>query len=323
MPSNFFAQNARDIAAGTAIAVVCALISVYFPVPGFICFLLLPLPVLFYRVKLGRPAAAAITIAALVLISQALDGATADIWMILGMLGLGFGLGDFLERDFSIEQTIGWACILVLTSGLVILVVLGNLTAGGPWGLMSEYIRRNLEMTAALYREIEAPEKNIRLLTESMDQLHHVLTRIVPALVAAGLLFAAWMNVLIARAVLRYNRMPVPEFGILNRWRAPENLVWAVIACALLIVMPHSLFKFAGLNGLIVLLPIYLFQGLAIVSFYFESKQMPVVLRVLIYVFIAIQQLLALIVVGLGFFDTWADFRRLGKNKNGEDKPSQ
>ena len=58
---------------------------------------------------------------------------------------------------------------------------------------------------------------------------------------------------------------------------------------------------------------VYFFQGIAIVSFYFNKKQFPRVIRIFLYTLIAIQQLVLLAVIGLGFFDMWFNFRKLGK----------
>jgi uncharacterized protein YybS (DUF2232 family) len=58
---------------------------------------------------------------------------------------------------------------------------------------------------------------------------------------------------------------------------------------------------------------IYFFQGIAVVSFYFKKKQFPKALRAILYGLMAMQQLLLLVVVAMGFFDMWFDFRRLRK----------
>jgi uncharacterized protein YybS (DUF2232 family) len=58
---------------------------------------------------------------------------------------------------------------------------------------------------------------------------------------------------------------------------------------------------------------VYFFQGIAIVSFYFNKKRFPRVIRIFLYTLIAIQQLVLLAVIGLGFFDMWFNFRKLGK----------
>ena len=144
-----------------------------------------------------------------------------------------------------------------------------------------------------------------------MEQIQYVLVRILPALAVGSTLFVAWVNLLMARSVLLSRDLFFPDFGPLNRWKVPEVLVWGVIASALLLLFPSRAMKVIGLNGLIVFMVVYFLEGIAIVSFFFEKKQFPRFLRSTIYVFIFIQQIICLLVIGLGFFDTWLDFRRL------------
>ncbi len=96
-------------------------------------------------------------------------------------------------------------------------------------------------------------------------------------------------------------------------WKAPEVLVWGVIGCGLALFIPITALKVIGLNGLLILMTVYFFQGIAIVSFYFEKKRFPRVIRFFLYALIALQQLILLAVIGLGFFDMWVNFRRPGK----------
>ena len=118
-------------------------------------------------------------------------------------------------------------------------------------------------------------------------------------------------NILIARPVLKRRALSCPDFGPLNMWKAPEYLVWVAIACGILLFLPGKSLKVLGLNGAIVMMMVYFFQGIAIVSFYFEKKQFPVMLRVFLYSLIALQQFLLVLVIGCGFFDMWINFRKL------------
>lgn len=312
-----FDLTSRDLVTGIAIVTLCCAAAAYFPVFGFFSFLVLPLPVLFYRVKLGRQAGGMIGAAAMGIMAAVSGGWPPDLWLMLGMIGQGFVLGECIEQDFSIEKTIAWSSMAILLAAFFLLTVLGNFAGTGGWELLSAFIRKNLEMTATVYRQLDVPEENIRLLTESLDRIHYVLMRLLPALMAAGLIFSAWMNLLLGRIALRANHLPVPAFGRLNIWQAPDWLVWGVISAAVMSFLPVEPIRFIGANAGIVLMLVYFFQGLAIISYYFDKKSVPLVLRVMIYAIIALQQILMLIVVGLGFFDTWMNFRRLGTENQG------
>ena len=67
--------------------------------------------------------------------------------------------------------------------------------------------------------------------------------------------------------------------------------------------------EIAGLNLLIVALSLYLIQGLAVIAWFFERYAVSRLLRVIFYVFFALQPFLAIMVALLGLFDLWANFR--------------
>ena len=113
-----------------------------------------------------------------------------------------------------------------------------------------------------------------------------------------------------------------PDFGRLNRWRAPELLVWGVIGCGLIILLPATGIRLIGVNGLLVLLTIYFIQGIAIVSFFFEKKKLPRVVRVVLYTMIALQQLFLLVIICIGLFDMWINFRKIDTDKHEPDPPA-
>ena len=113
-----------------------------------------------------------------------------------------------------------------------------------------------------------------------------------------------------------------PDFGHLNHWRAPEPLIWGVIGCGLIMFLPATEIRLIGVNGLLVLLTIYFIQGIAIVSFYFEKKKLPRAFRVVLYMMIAFQQLFLLVIICIGLFDLWINFRKIDTNKREPDLPA-
>ena len=166
-------------------------------------------------------------------------------------------------------------------------------------------------------RTLIGPETYDRsFFANSLENIQYVLVRILLALAVASSFFVAWANLLLARPMLKSRGLFYPEFGALKLWKAPERLVWGVIGCGLMLFLPGRTFKILGLNGMIVFMAIYFFQGIAIVAFSFEKKRFPKMLRFFLYSLIVIQQLIFLLVIGLGFFDMWLNFRKLGIQKN-------
>lgn len=309
-----FAQHggiSRDVLTGISITCIIFAVSVYMPIFGFFCSLFIPLPILFYRSKLGRKTGAIIPVAAGVIMMMVLGRFSIDLLFFFELMLLGFILSELMEIDLSIERTVLFACGAILASAIVGLVFYSQIIQKGLTDVAAEYVTKNLQLTLLLYESMGMSEENIQLIASSLEHIQYVLLRIIPALAIASTLFVAWTSLLISRPLLKSRGLYYPDFGPLNLWKPPEHLVWGVIGCGLVLLIPSGSVKLIGLNGLIMLMAVYFFTGIAIVSFYFERKRFPRLLRIFLYSLIALQQFVLILVIGLGFFDVWLNFRKI------------
>ena len=307
---------AKEIATGTVITLVIFAVTSYLPILGFFCALFIPLPTLFYRSKLGRNTGAIVPATALFVMAVVLGGIAVDLVFFLELLLLGFMMGEFLAMNLSVEKTILYTCLAVIVSGFFGLVFYSNVNGTEISVLVSEYIAQNLKLTMVLYESMGVSEESLVQLSNSLEQIHYVLVRIVPAMVIGSTLFVAWINLLLAKGILTAKGVFFPDFGRLNHWKAPDALIWLFIGCGGMLLMPGNSLKMLGLNGLLILLTVYFLQGIAVVSYYFEKKRFPRALRLFLYTLIALQQFILLLIIGLGLFDIWLNFRKLKTNKN-------
>ena len=311
MPRTIQSNIPKDIVSGIAITSLIFAISVYIPIIGFVCSLFIPLPILFYRSKLGRATGAVIPILTIIVMVSVLGGLSIDILFFVALLLLGFVLSELIELDLSIEKTMLYTCGSVIFIGIVGLLFYNQLSNKGVYNILAEYVSKNLRLTLEIYENMGVSQESIHMISSSLDNIEYVLIRVIPALVVASTLFVSWTNLLVAKPIFKSHGFFYPSFGSLKHWKAPESLVWSIIGCGLLLLLPERTFKFFGLNGLLIMLTIYFFQGIAIVSFYFEKKKFPRMLRVFLYSLIALQQIVLLVIIGLGFFDMWLNFRKL------------
>lgn len=310
----------KDIANGIAITSLIFAVSVYMPFIGLFGIVFLPLPIIFYRLKLGRINAVSIPVAAIAIMVLIIGDISIDLLFFFELLLLGFALGEFMELDFSIEKIMLYTCCAVILFGIFSLFIYSRTVNTGLSEMASAYVAKNLQLIIALYRELEISEADIQIISNSMESIQYVLVRILPALAIASTLIITWTNILLAKPLLMARELKVPYFGSLKTWKAPDIWVWGVIGCGLLMILPVKPLKMIGLNGVIILLPVYFFQGVANVSFYFEKKRFPRLLRFIIYSLVALQQILILVVITIGFFDIWFDFRKLEKKINHQEE---
>jgi uncharacterized protein YybS (DUF2232 family) len=302
---------AKDIATGLGLTLIVFLIAAQVPLFGFFAAVFLPLPTLFYRIKAGRQTAAIISAAAAAAFLALGGGLSPDVFFFIDLLVVGWVLGELFQQHMSIERTVIYTVLAALGLGAVVLGMAAGVSGQGFGAMVGGYVSRNLETTLNLYRSMGMPEDNIRLITEALDRIQYVLVRLLPAMAVTTILVVVWANLILGRAILGRRGLPAPDFGPLSRWKAPEMLVWVAIGSALLLLVSPLPLKLIGANAALVLMAIYFFQGIAIVGHFFERKALPRPMRIFLYSLIAIQQILLLLVIVLGFFDLWFNFRRL------------
>jgi uncharacterized protein YybS (DUF2232 family) len=301
----------KDLATGIVVTCLAVAVCTVVPIAGLMGSAFIPVPLVFFRAKLGRQAATVIALAALG--CAVLMGGRLDVLFFGELLLIGFVMGELMARQWPLEKTVAAVCVAVVIAGLGGLLVSSLGTGQGLLTPLSEGVRYHLELSLQLYQQMGLSQDQLHFLESSMEGIQQVLVGMMPALVIGSTLMVTWISLLAARRVCQRCGLPFPDYGALDRWKAPELMVWGVIGSGVLLLVPALAAKMVGLNGLAVFMVIYFFQGMAVVAFFFQKKQIPRLARMVLYGLIAVQQLVMLAVIGVGFFDTWFNFRKLGK----------
>jgi uncharacterized protein YybS (DUF2232 family) len=305
----------KKIAAGVGFTCLIFAATLYIPIIGFISVVVIPLPVSYYRYKLGRSAGALILVISGIVMTVMAEGLSFDLALFAVLLVLGFVLGEMLDEGASVEKTVLYPCLSVIGSGVALALFYSAFSQAGLSSLVNLYVRQNLELTLELYRHMSMPEETLQTLSRSLETIQYVLVRVIPGMAVMSALFVTWVNLLMTRSLVKFRGLKTPDFGSLTQWKSPEVLVWVVIAGGVMLLIPVKTLKIVGLNIVIALIMIYFIQGISIVSFYFDKRKFPRFLRWVLYGLIGVQQLFSLLVIGLGFFDLWIDFRKINKNE--------
>ncbi|MDX1387014.1 MAG: DUF2232 domain-containing protein, partial [bacterium] len=159
-------------------------------------------------------------------------------------------------------------------------------------------------------------QDQLALLQTHGDKIVFYTVRLIPGMLMAGVLFIFWLNLLLARKLFIKDQF-FKGLGPLKRWQLPFSFVWGLIGLALLLLgdiyfFKVGYFKFLALNLFIPFGLIYFLQGLAILAYYGQRWSIPPLVKLLGYlVFLIFFQPIGVILLGLGFFDSWFDFRKL------------
>lgn len=312
----------KEISSGIVLSMLIIFVTIYLPVLGFFMAVLLPMPILYFRLKLGRKPGATLMFFVFVMTLTVINGFSVDALIYGGLLLSGLLLGECLEMRISIEKSVVYTVASTLGVCGIAFFSYTSLNGQGIASLLSSYVAENVKLTLSFYESMGMSPENIQLISDSVEAIEYVLVRIIPALIVIVLTFVVWVDILFIKKILSQKGIFLKALQDLNRWKAPEQLVWVAIFLAILMFIPGKNIKIIAFNCIMVLMPVYFFQGIAIVSFVFEKKKLPPLIKLFIYSFIAIQQILILVIVGLGFFDTWMNFRKLGIDSDDMDSQS-
>ncbi|MFO7989881.1 MAG: DUF2232 domain-containing protein [Desulfotignum sp.] len=298
----------KDIVLGTGLCILTFAVSYTFPLLGVFALLLLPLPVLYFRLKLGRNSGGIIALASFLVLLVISRGVAFDTLYFGALLMTGLFLGECIEKHCGIEKTMIFTVTGVLGVSLAAFGVYAIFQAQGIGEMIQGYISQYLELTSALYTDMGIEKQQI-------DALNAAFVVVMPGMFIVSYMTTVWLNVLIIKRLLARIGIQLKNMAALNRFRAPDTLVWAAIGLGVLLALPVGPVKYVVINCLIILLLIYFFQGIAVISFYFQKKESPTFLKVFCYGLIAVQIYFLILVIGLGFFDNWINFRKLETQK--------
>ncbi len=284
---------------------------------GSIASLVIPLPLLFYYSKLGRFRGMLILAVSLVIVSlilKFLDYHPAVTHLFL-LGSLGPILSEVLRKNHSIEVTVLYSVVALLFLGLFVLVFNSAIQWENPLQSIESYIAATVMENIDAYAQLGGAPDQIELLKRHSEQMTRIFFGLFPSIVSVGTLFFVWLNIMAGKILFVKNRMWYPDFGDLSQWKLRDRYVWLVIIPGLLILVPLGGVKIVALNILIIMLFLYLLQGLSVINFYFNTKKIPTFVRIIGYFLIFAQQFVLLLVIGLGLIDVWVDFRKLQKVK--------
>jgi uncharacterized protein YybS (DUF2232 family) len=290
-------------------------VSASIPFVGPFFGLLTPLPFLYYSTKLGLYQGvklAALAFLIIVLIVE-LAGQSHIVLFGLEFSLLGLILAVIFKRKFGIGQTIFLATMFMLLLGFSSLFFIALSKNMGPIEIVLNFFNVQLKEAVKAYEGMGIPrEKGIELEMYGKAFID-IISRTYPSLMIIGTGFAVWLNVVIARPLFRMGNLEYPDFVAMDRWQAPDSLIWVVIVSGFALFLSSGGIKLLAINALIVMMAIYFFHGLSIVLFFLNKYNVPSWARLGIYFLIIVQQLFFAILALTGLFDQWFDFRKIQK----------
>jgi uncharacterized protein YybS (DUF2232 family) len=273
--------------------------------------LLTPLPAAYVGMRCGSHFGVLTVVATLVMVLT--SGEPGQSMMYLLQFGVpGATLPWLLNRGVAWDKTTLFVLCVMISGALLTLVLYAADAGQSPGALVDQMIDREIVQTEQLMQEMFAvadlPAEQSKEVAQAVEHMTAFLGKAYPGIVitVAGLMILGLILLLSLLARGRY-RVPGPVFA---EWKAPESLVWLLILAGFAVAFTDSFLAVVALNTLVVLLPMYFLQGLAVIDCFFRRKSFSPVVRAIGYLLVTIVNPLPMVVTGLGVFDLWADFRK-------------
>jgi len=318
-------SHVRDLSVAVVITVLLGTISAYIPFWGFFSIFLWAVPITVLTVKSGIGyGVMGVTVAGILLALFINPGWSAFTTVQIGSLGL--LVGYLLRRGSTSGHVIvAGTAVAVFTTGLLLFLplLLGFFHGSGLdniYNRADEIVEIWQEM--GLLDQLQQQGITRKEIEESVRRVVDWITKLLPSIVIVTAAGSAFINFLVARAILLRIGFTVPYFPPFKEWRVPWFSSWIVIfglGLALLgdylNVKPLLIF---GQNILYLYLPVALAIGLSVgVYVYSNFKSQILKLAVLFSAFFYLP-LTAILLVFLGIFDPLIDFRKFQSRKDKE-----
>lgn len=265
---------------------------------------IVPLPTLILAASSGTAAVALSTALTAVMMAAFCGTYGAAVWIVV--MGLPTAVAVWgLRKGVRIEGVVSGA-VGALAAGIALLLLATFGSLEEVHAHLAAGWRDGFDGAIAVYRDLGMSADQLTDLSANRDEMVSGLIAVMPAMVivAGG---AIWLlNVWLANRWVSW-----PQASDFAKWQAPPALIWYLIATGFGMFFPIPEVALAAGNAFLVILACYFCQGLAIVTYFLHRFGVPRGVRMASYVLIALQQVVAGVVLALGLFDLWGDFRRL------------
>lgn len=298
--------------AAIAITLACLLGVVWLGPAAALFNVMTAVPAAYLSVRLGmRYGLFVVAITALLLL------VLTSAYVVTTYLAL-FGLGSLLLPFFLLLR-VSWdraalysvVGALIFSSLLMLLVsVTGSLT---PTGVVEQIVQAEAVQALEIYRQAGFSEQQLQEIGLVVDRMAAFVVSGFPGILGAVLLTIQLTTLLILHALTRkHYQIPGVTFAA---WRLPAKLIWLLIASGSIAFLGVPVVSWITQNLLLVLLPLYFLQGMAVVNSFLQQRPWPLAIKGLIYLALLIFSPLPLIVTSIGVFDLWIDFRKIRQEK--------
>ena len=309
-------QGARPAATAgvmTAAAVVYALAAIYLPMLTMMMGMFWPVFIALVTVREGLRwgvLAAAASLILTMLFATPVTGA----FFVLSFAPTGLVLGALFRRGADTVRALTGGALASLAGKAVAAGMMLLLFGLNPFAMDVSMANETMDETLAMYRSLGMDEAQLEETRAASAQVLELFVLMLPALFLGSSVIEVTASFVVLRKVLVRLGIPAKGLPAFTEWRLPIFFSY-LFAFSLIGIYWGStrdiswLYQ-AALNGYLISFIAGLVQGLSLVQFLMKRFNVSSFIRIIIYIFIALNGFMTQIISWTGLFDIAFDYRK-------------
>ncbi len=304
--------NIREVAFPAILSMVLFSAAIFLPPLGILFSIFCPVPIILAHLYRGQRTGFISSIIVAIILFLFINVQISLVFFAeYGLIAV--IMAESIRRNYSIDKIVLYSVGASFLLGGVLIYVFLLVKDINLSSFMTEQIKQSMASSINAYRQIGISDSEIDNIKLYSEKLASAFISSIPAWMIVSSTVGVLLNYVLVKMVWNkyIGNSSYFESSDLEKWSANEYMIWLFIFSGVMLLIPTKSLNIIGLNFLIISLMIYFYQGIAVVILYMRKKTFPLFLKIIIYGLIFIQPLLLLLVILIGVFDSWADFRKL------------
>ena len=301
------------------IAIIFAFISAYLPLVGAFIHLIWPVPIILLGVRHGVKWSVMATVVAGILIAILLHPLHA-VSVVVGFGLTGVVLGHGLRKEYAPAKTLLWGSAAALVSTAAVIAIGMFVIGTNPLAIQQEAMTKSVEGAIDFYRTMGMKEEDLKQIGATMSSAMDMMKIILPAGFAMAAVVTAYLNLFVAKRILKKMGHYIRPFPPFKEWQMPRLSLYAFIVAVLAMYWGHSrewtwLFHF-GVNLQMIAVVFLLIQGLAVFYYLADKYKLSRLIRGIILFLVFTNGIALQIVLFAGAVDMAMNYRTRNMSPN-------
>jgi len=273
--------------------------------------ILIPVPLTFFYIHFGRRLGLALLAFIFVALFSLIGPREAALFFTEYAVLAGV-MSETIRLRFSFDKCVLFSTLVSAVLSIALLLIVFIDRELSLLEFFQKQINGHFAQSIESLKAIGGKSEEIKALQGFADEASGLLAQAYPAFIAFGAFITALVNYYATRFLWKsFCSYDVFHEARFSGWVIPDQVIWLLIGSAGVFLLTDNALGVIGISLLLIILAAYFFQGLAIIVYFLESRNVPVFFWVLIFFVILLQPLLVGVSVGLGIFDTWMDLRKV------------